>query len=143
MQIRATTARTRCMDRLAKCELCSCSAKSGPERSLPIREAEAGITEDGLFRLHQDTNCLELHRYVSTPKIEVIPMHTVVALLLCLLTPFAQRNQNALNDPNAPRAIGARDTVWIEEMTWLEVHDAIKAGKTTALILTGGIEQNG
>jgi len=70
-------------------------------------------------------------------------MHAVVALLLCLLTSFAQRNQNALNDPNAPRAIGARDTVWIEEMTWLEVHDAIKAGKTTALILTGGIEQNG
>ena len=64
-------------------------------------------------------------------------MPSLLALLLLL------QNQSPLNDPNRPRAIAARDTVWIEEMTWLEVHDAIKAGKTTALILTGGIEQNG
>jgi creatinine amidohydrolase/Fe(II)-dependent formamide hydrolase-like protein len=64
-------------------------------------------------------------------------MTSLLALLLLL------QNQSPLNDPNRPRAIAARDTVWIEEMTWLEVHDAIKAGKTTALILTGGIEQNG
>jgi len=67
-------------------------------------------------------------------------MKTLIALLLLLQNPG---NQSPLNDPNAPRAIAARNTVWIEEMTWLEVHDALKAGKTTALILTGGIEQNG
>jgi creatinine amidohydrolase/Fe(II)-dependent formamide hydrolase-like protein len=33
--------------------------------------------------------------------------------------------------------------VWIEELTWMEVRDAIAAGKTTALIATGGIEPNG
>ena len=42
-----------------------------------------------------------------------------------------------------PRPIEALDTVWIEEMTSLEVRDAIRAGKTTALVLAGGIEENG
>jgi creatinine amidohydrolase len=43
----------------------------------------------------------------------------------------------------APRPIAALDSVWTEELTWMEVRDAIKAGKTTALILTGGVESNG
>jgi creatinine amidohydrolase/Fe(II)-dependent formamide hydrolase-like protein len=42
-----------------------------------------------------------------------------------------------------PRPVEMRDTVWIEDLTMLEVRDLIKAGKTTALILTGGIEENG
>jgi len=44
---------------------------------------------------------------------------------------------------NAPRPIDALDSVWIEELTWMEVRDAVKAGKTTGLILTGGVESNG
>ena len=35
------------------------------------------------------------------------------------------------------------DIVFIEEMTWTEVRDAIKAGKTTIIFPTGGTEQNG
>src|ERR671924_1449954 len=46
-------------------------------------------------------------------------------------------------DPNMPRPIDALDTVFIEEMTWLEVRDAMKAGKTTVIVPTGGVEQNG
>jgi creatinine amidohydrolase/Fe(II)-dependent formamide hydrolase-like protein len=42
-----------------------------------------------------------------------------------------------------PRPIAARDSVWIEELTYLEVRDAMKAGKTTALIMAGSTEQNG
>lgn len=34
-------------------------------------------------------------------------------------------------------------TVFLEELTWAEVRDAIKAGKTTILFPTGGTEQNG
>ena len=41
------------------------------------------------------------------------------------------------------RPIDALDTVWIEEMTWLEVRDAMKAGRTTVIVPTGGVEQNG
>lgn len=46
-------------------------------------------------------------------------------------------------EQNAPRPIDALDSVWMEELTWMEVRDAIKGGKTTALILTGGVESNG
>jgi len=35
------------------------------------------------------------------------------------------------------------DTVWIEDMTQLEIRDAMKAGKTTALLFAGGMEDNG
>jgi creatinine amidohydrolase len=41
------------------------------------------------------------------------------------------------------RPIDMHDSVWIEQLTMLEVRDLIKAGSTTALILTGGIEENG
>src|SRR6476469_1442367 len=34
-------------------------------------------------------------------------------------------------------------SVYIEDLTWPEVQQAIKAGKTTAIIYTGGTEQNG
>jgi len=44
---------------------------------------------------------------------------------------------------NAPRPIPALDSVWMEQLTWMEVRDAITGGKTTALILTGGVESNG
>jgi creatinine amidohydrolase/Fe(II)-dependent formamide hydrolase-like protein len=35
------------------------------------------------------------------------------------------------------------DSVFLEDLTWMEVRDAIKAGKTTAIVATGGVEQNG
>jgi creatinine amidohydrolase len=41
------------------------------------------------------------------------------------------------------RPIEALDTVWIEEQTWMETRDAIKAGKTTVIIGSGGLEKNG
>lgn len=43
----------------------------------------------------------------------------------------------------APRPIEALNSVWIEELTWMEVRDALAAGTTIAIIPTGGIEQNG
>jgi creatinine amidohydrolase len=46
-------------------------------------------------------------------------------------------------DPDMPRPIAAHHSVFIEELTWLEVRDALRAGKTTAIVATGGVEQNG
>ncbi len=46
-------------------------------------------------------------------------------------------------DPNMPRPIDAYDSVFLEELTWLEVRDALRAGDDTVLVATGGIEQNG
>ncbi|MGD8330306.1 MAG: creatininase family protein [Acidobacteriota bacterium] len=42
-----------------------------------------------------------------------------------------------------PRPIDGIDSIWIEELTWMEVRDAIKSGKTTAIVATGGVEPNG
>jgi creatinine amidohydrolase/Fe(II)-dependent formamide hydrolase-like protein len=44
---------------------------------------------------------------------------------------------------DSPRPIDMRESVWIEELTWMEVRDLIKAGKTTVIVATGGVEQNG
>jgi creatinine amidohydrolase len=37
----------------------------------------------------------------------------------------------------------APDTVFIDELTWEETRDAMKAGKTTVIVPTGGTEKNG
>jgi creatinine amidohydrolase/Fe(II)-dependent formamide hydrolase-like protein len=39
--------------------------------------------------------------------------------------------------------ISKSNSLFTEELTWLEIRDAIKGGKTTIIIPTGGIEQNG
>jgi creatinine amidohydrolase len=50
---------------------------------------------------------------------------------------------NVWNCKDTPAPVPAANTVWLEEMSWMEVRDAIAAGKTTAIIATGGIEPNG
>jgi creatinine amidohydrolase len=59
---------------------------------------------------------------------------TAVPLILLLAsTAFAQQKTAAAKEP----------LVEFEMMTWREVKDALAAGKTTALIYTGGTEQRG
>lgn len=41
------------------------------------------------------------------------------------------------------RPVLAQNSVFLEQLTWTEVRDAIRAGKTTVIIPTGGTEQNG
>ena len=50
---------------------------------------------------------------------------------------------NPYNCADTPNPIPTPNTVWLEEMTWMDVRDALKAGKTTIIIPTGGIEPNG
>jgi creatinine amidohydrolase/Fe(II)-dependent formamide hydrolase-like protein len=70
-----------------------------------------------------------------------------------------QRGGGRQNDPNSrgggqcannkwncidtPNPLPKVDTVWLEEMTWMDVRDAMAAGKKTVIISTGGIEPNG
>lgn len=51
----------------------------------------------------------------------------------------------ALGVAAAPRPLSAPvpRTVHLEDMTWVEVRAAIAAGKTLAIVPTGGVEQNG
>ena len=53
----------------------------------------------------------------------------------------AQRQRETM--AAAVRPIDMEDTVWIEDLTWIEVRDALSAGKTTVIVATGGVEQNG
>ena len=57
-------------------------------------------------------------------------------------------DQDNLPDPvkpdfETPRPIEAVDSVFIKDLTWMEVRDAMRDGKTTVIVATGGIEQNG
>jgi hypothetical protein len=52
-------------------------------------------------------------------------------------------SENAWNCAGTPNPLPKANTVWIEEMTWMDVRDAIAEGKTTAIIATGGMEPNG
>jgi creatinine amidohydrolase len=77
----------------------------------------------------------------------------VIAMTVLLAAPVAaQRGGRQLTpeqiaareaEMNAPRPIEALESLWLEELTWMEIRDAIKAGNTTALVLTGGVESNG
>jgi creatinine amidohydrolase/Fe(II)-dependent formamide hydrolase-like protein len=70
--------------------------------------------------------------------------HVRIALLISFLLLatdlLAQAGSPALDEP---RPIEAVDTVFIEDLTWMEVRDAIQAGKNTVLVASGGVEQNG
>jgi creatinine amidohydrolase/Fe(II)-dependent formamide hydrolase-like protein len=45
--------------------------------------------------------------------------------------------------PPSKTPTAAPDTVFIDELTWEETRDAIKAGKTAVIVPTGGTEKNG
>jgi creatinine amidohydrolase/Fe(II)-dependent formamide hydrolase-like protein len=55
----------------------------------------------------------------------------------------AEQERQLQDELRAPRPIDAVNSVWIDELTWLEVRDALAGGKKTAIVATGGIEQNG
>jgi creatinine amidohydrolase len=50
---------------------------------------------------------------------------------------------NPYNCVDVANPLPPTNTVWLEEMTWIDVRDALKAGKTNIIISTGGIEPNG
>jgi hypothetical protein len=61
--------------------------------------------------------------------------------VLCIgVSPASAQNQLP---PDAPRPIEAGESLWAEELTSMEVRDAVRAGRTTVIIGTGGVEQNG
>lgn len=66
----------------------------------------------------------------------------LLAAAAVAMTGTAQAQRRAF-DLTTPRPIQAADKVWIEELTWMEVRDAMAAGKTTALVVAGSTEQNG
>jgi creatinine amidohydrolase len=58
---------------------------------------------------------------------------------LSVSNPFSERSFSF----GEPRPIPLRDTVSLEQMTWMEVRDRIAAGSNRVIVPVGGIEQNG
>jgi creatinine amidohydrolase/Fe(II)-dependent formamide hydrolase-like protein len=54
-----------------------------------------------------------------------------------------QCSANPYNCADASNPIPSPNTVWLEEMTWMDVRDAMRAGKRTVIVPTGGVEPNG
>lgn len=46
-------------------------------------------------------------------------------------------------DPEGVRPIAAKDATFIEDLTWMEIRDAMRTGTDTVIVATGGVEQNG
>jgi len=59
--------------------------------------------------------------------------------VLAVLTSAAPATAQVENTPSLPTPA----SVFLEDLTWVELRDAIAAGKTTVIIPTGGTEQNG
>jgi creatinine amidohydrolase len=68
---------------------------------------------------------------------------SVVALILLISLVAAAQGQTGTPELDELRPIPAVDGVFMEDLTWMEIRDAIQSGKTTAIIATGGLEQNG
>ncbi len=70
---------------------------------------------------------------------------TSTALVVCLglAATLSAQQDNRKDMMTFERPIAMLDSVWIEELTMLEVRDLLATGTDTALILTGGIEENG
>jgi len=66
-----------------------------------------------------------------------------LALLLAVLLPASLSAQRPADAPETKPAGKAPDSVFIEDLTWAEVRDAIKAGTTSVIIGTAGTEQKG
>ena len=70
-------------------------------------------------------------------------LYRLFAVWLIVLAGWCLAPGSLAQDLQTPRPIAALDSVFLEELTWMEVRDAIKAGKTTVIVGTGGIEPNG
>jgi creatinine amidohydrolase len=79
-----------------------------------------------------------------------MPKHCLVCFALTLViliaAPLSAQTPDAavpLKEYVNPPAIQSVDTVFMEDMTWLEITNAMKTGKTTVILPAGGLEATG
>ncbi|MBL8848886.1 MAG: creatininase family protein [Planctomycetaceae bacterium] len=71
-------------------------------------------------------------------------LRLAAAAILLLLAAAPAAVPDPVNpDPNSPRPIEAVDSVFMEDLTWMEIRDSIRGGTDTVIVATGGVEQNG
>lgn len=76
---------------------------------------------------------------------KVKPTLILSAAMMCgvIVESEAAESPALTPDPGMARPIDRHDSVFIEELTWIEVRDALREGKRTVLVATGGVEMNG
>jgi creatinine amidohydrolase/Fe(II)-dependent formamide hydrolase-like protein len=57
--------------------------------------------------------------------------------------PADDREQRIREMLAMPNPIAPLDSPWMNKLTWIEVRDRIRAGDTTVIVPTGGLEENG
>ncbi len=80
------------------------------------------------------------------PRVLALLILNIVALtgLLYIPTPTPPRPLDLLNpNPLPVSASGPPRSLFLEQLTWMEVRDEIKRGYNRVIVATGGIEQNG
>jgi len=71
-------------------------------------------------------------------------LHKLMTCGLCMIVAWTAAVPDPTSpDPQTPRPIDAGESVFLEDLTWMEVRDAIAAGKETVIVATGGMEMNG
>lgn len=72
--------------------------------------------------------------------VRVLTLAPISAAALCAQKTDAS---SPLKEYVNPPVIRPVDTVFMEDMTWLEIRDAMKRGKTTVIVPAGGLEASG
>src|SRR3972149_11512944 len=66
-----------------------------------------------------------------------------LALVASIVLPATLRAQRPADAPETAPSGKLPDSVFLEDLTWAEVRDLVKAGWTTAIVGTAGTEQKG
>src|SRR6185503_14911830 len=93
------------------------------------------------FRLGRQGRHRQLHR--KDHAMNRKPTVLLSAVLFAGLSACAGRTTTMASSGTAPAMVTQGPNVEFEMMTWVEVKEAMAAGKTTALYYTGGTEQRG
>ena len=117
-----------------------------PISRIPAAIAIRNANRDAVLRVSvPEVPCLiPRSHFESSSLTKGLVMSRVVGLCIVIgLSVTAAVPDPVKPDPEMPRPIAAVDTVFIEDLTWMEVRDAMRAGKETVIVATGGVEQNG
>src|SRR6056297_1548599 len=104
-----------------------------------VVSACGSLSEAPVLQHNDGDNPSLRRRYMS--KWSRAPFALIVGFSVAVTPVAAQQEREDMSTFERP--IEMADNVWIEELTALEVRDHLASGTNTALVLVGGIEENG
>lgn len=85
------------------------------------------------------------YRFEIRMKIPAWLLYSATLALIAIASLHAQKTHSSrlLREYVNPPAVRQVDSVLMEDMTWLEIRNAMKAGRTTVIVPAGGLEASG